>query len=100
MKGESEVGFLTPPEVAKRWRVRADRIHTLIRAGRLKAFNVAAPGSVRPRFRIPVAAVAEFETSQQPTPPAPRTHAAKPQRPPKPPGWVSYVANARAKANS
>jgi hypothetical protein len=53
--------FLTPPEVSRRYRVKPEKIVLLIRAGVLRAIDTAKPGSRRPRFRVPVEALAEFE---------------------------------------
>ena len=53
---------LTPPELARRWRVKPERIIAWIRAGELRAFNVASrPGVGKPRYRIPQDAIIEFE---------------------------------------
>lgn len=56
-----EATTLTPPEVARRWRVKSDKVVSMIRAGRLPAFDVASPGSSRPRFRIRLADVEAYE---------------------------------------
>jgi hypothetical protein len=53
--------FLTPPEVALRWRVSAEKVVAMIRGGQLAAMNVASAKSSRPRFRISVQAVQDFE---------------------------------------
>lgn len=66
---------LTPPELARRWRVKSEKILRFIRAGELRAFDVSTkPGVGRPRFRIPLDAITEFESR--------RTHkpATKPAR--------------------
>lgn len=53
---------LTPPELAKRWRVKPESIIRWIRKGELRAFDVSKnPGTGRPRYRIPLDAVVEFE---------------------------------------
>jgi Helix-turn-helix domain len=57
--------FFTPPEVAKRFRVNADKILGFIRRGELRAMNVAANLSGRPRYRIALADVQAFETRRQ-----------------------------------
>jgi len=53
--------FLTPAELAAIWRVSHDKVLEFIRTGELAAFNVASSRSRRPRFRIALAAVTEFE---------------------------------------
>jgi hypothetical protein len=62
----------TPPEIAARWRVSEDKIHALIRAGRLRAFDVASPGSTRPRWRVPLDALLAFEAGRSPETAAPK----------------------------
>ena len=53
---------LTPPELAKCWRVKAEKIIAWIRRGELRAFDVSAtPGVGRPQYRIPIDAIVEFE---------------------------------------
>ncbi len=53
---------LTPPELAKRWRVKPARDIAWIRSGELRAFDVSSrPGMGRPRYRIPQDAILEFE---------------------------------------
>lgn len=53
--------YFTPPELAKRLRVRLDKVHVWIRRGELRAVNVAENVTGRPRWRISAEAVAEFE---------------------------------------
>jgi len=62
--------YWTPPEVAKLWRVSPEKVISLVRAGRLSAVNLAAPGSTRPRFRISRDAIRAFEQGQVPVPKA------------------------------
>jgi len=52
---------LTPPEVAVRWRVSPEKVVTMIRKGVLCGFDVALPGSKRPRFRINLSEIIAFE---------------------------------------
>ena len=53
---------LTPPELAKRWRVKAERVIVWIKSGELRAFDVSSrPGVGKPRYRIPQDAIIEFE---------------------------------------
>lgn len=44
--------LLTPPEVARRWRVRHDKVLTWIRSGELRAINVATKPDGRPSYRV------------------------------------------------
>ncbi len=53
--------WLTPPEVARRYGIKADRVIAMIRAGVIRAIDVASPGSRRPRFRIHEADLVAFE---------------------------------------
>lgn len=53
---------LTPPELARRWRVKPERVIGWIRSGELRAFDVSSkPGVGKPRFRISLDAILEFE---------------------------------------
>jgi excisionase family DNA binding protein len=69
----SERATLTPPEVAARLRVSADKVLGWIAAGELPAVNVAARPGGRPRWRIDAAALRAFEArrSSQPAAPVP-----------------------------
>lgn len=44
--------LLTPPEVARQWRIKHDKVLTWIRSGELRAINVATKPSGRPSYRI------------------------------------------------
>ncbi len=55
---------LTPPAVAKRYKVSPDTVRLWIESGKLKAINLAQPGK-RPRYRITEQALAEFDSSGQ-----------------------------------
>ena len=61
----------SPPEVARRWRVKPERVITLIRSGKLQAFNIASEGCIRPRYRITPEALVAFERSLAVVPPKP-----------------------------
>jgi hypothetical protein len=62
--------YLTPPELAKLWRVSPEKIIAMIRGGQLAAVNLASRGSSRPRFRISRDAIRNFEQGQVPIPKA------------------------------
>jgi len=52
---------LTAPEVARRLRVSPDKIVAWIKAGELQGFNVALRRNGRPRYRISLDALLDFE---------------------------------------
>jgi hypothetical protein len=70
----SDTATRTPPDLAKRWRVKPEKVIGFIRRGELRAFDVSTiPGVGRPRFRISIDAVIEFENRRGVQPaPAPR----------------------------
>jgi hypothetical protein len=52
----------TPPEVAARWGITADKVLAWIRSGELRAINAATSTSgVRPRWLIDLADLEAFE---------------------------------------
>lgn len=57
-------GYLTPREVACRWRIHVDKVLVFIRTGELRAFNVACKESRRPRYLVTEEAVREFEAAR------------------------------------
>jgi excisionase family DNA binding protein len=63
---------LTPPELAKRWGVAADKVLDLIHSGQLKAVNLAVNPNGRPRYRIYASEVERFETARSTKPPVPK----------------------------
>ena len=52
---------ISPAILAKRWGCKVDKVHTVIRSGELYAFNIATNPHGRPRWRIPLEAVRQFE---------------------------------------
>ena len=60
---------LTPPTIAKRYRVACETVVLWIRAGELPAINVARRGCRRPRYRCSEADLADFEAGRQVQPP-------------------------------
>ena len=59
--------YYTPPQLATRLGVKPETIIRFIRRGELRAFDVSGrPGIGRPRFRIAVDAVIEFENKRSP----------------------------------
>jgi len=55
---------LTPPQVASRLRVSPEKVIAWIRAGELRAIDVATRGSRRPRYRIDPADLVAFENGR------------------------------------
>ena len=67
--------YLTPPQYAKRLGVDPAKVVAWIKRGELRAVNVATNASGRPRYRIPVDSICEFEqrrSARQPAKPARR----------------------------
>lgn len=87
--GDTNHSKLTPPELAKRFRCKVDKIHIWIRSGELRAVNAAAKLGGRPRWLIDEADVAVFEErrANRPEPKPTRQHRQKVERPA---GWVEY----------
>lgn len=69
MPPDATQSYWTPPELARLRRVTPEKVIGFIRAGRLRATDLASPGSSRPRFRISPQAVQDFERGRQPEPP-------------------------------
>jgi hypothetical protein len=69
----------TPPTLATKWGCKPETVLAHIKAGRLRAFNLAISSSGRPRWRIPVEAVEAFEAkrSARPVAPTPRARRRK-----------------------
>ena len=57
--------WFTPLEVGRRYRIKPARVISFIRAGLLRAIDVASPDSSRPRFRIKKADLIAFEISRE-----------------------------------
>lgn len=57
---------LTPPELAREWRVDVGKVLDLIKSGQLKAFNCAVNPRGRPRYRIRREDVTAFESQRSP----------------------------------
>jgi excisionase family DNA binding protein len=69
---------LTPPQVAKLWRVSPDKVLTWIRSGELRAFNVATKLGARPAYRIEPEALDEFKARRNPKPQPKQKRSRKP----------------------
>jgi hypothetical protein len=75
---------LTVRDVARRYRVSPDKVRLWIKRGELSAINTAAALCARPRFVVPVEALAAFERRRAAAPPP------KPARRRKRSGVVDY----------
>jgi hypothetical protein len=56
---------VTPPELARRYRVATKKVLGWIRRGELAALNLANPGCTRPRYVISPESIAAFEESRR-----------------------------------
>ncbi len=74
MTGEETIldTTLTPPQLARRWGVAADKVNALIRSGQLRALNLATDPNGRPRYRIYLSDVERFEQARSNKPPLPK----------------------------
>ena len=59
---------LTPPEVARRYRISPEKVVGWIRSGELRAIDVSARSSSRPRYRIDPDDLAAFEERRRVVP--------------------------------
>lgn len=77
--------MLAVARLTERWGVSADHVRDLISSGQLPAIDVSLnPGRGKARWRIPLAAVEEFEKQRTSKPSAPkqrrRRKSAKPRK--------------------
>ncbi|QDU82630.1 Helix-turn-helix domain protein [Polystyrenella longa] len=64
-KQNDEDHFITPPQLARLWGVKPEKIIRWIRSGELKAMDFSSnPQSGRPRFRIRMSDAEEFEMNR------------------------------------
>jgi hypothetical protein len=56
---------LTPPELARRYRVATKKVLGWIRTGELTAMNLANRGCTRPRYVITTEAIDAFEAARR-----------------------------------
>jgi hypothetical protein len=66
----ADVTVYNPAQVAKLWGISHDKVLEFIKTGELRAFNVASKNSRRPQFKIPSAALREFEEQRSGREPA------------------------------
>jgi hypothetical protein len=62
---------VTPPELARRWGISADKVVHWIVSGELRAIDASTRRDKRPRYLIDEDDIAAFEAARQVTPPAP-----------------------------
>jgi hypothetical protein len=67
--GDHAAAGLTVKDLARRYRIGEDKVRTFIARGELKAINTAAVLCGRPRWVVPVEALAEFEQRRASGPP-------------------------------
>ena len=74
--------YLTPPEVAKRLRIRPDKVLAWIRSGELTAIDVSESQGGRPRWRVSEADLQDFlkRRQSQPAPKQTRRRREKPRK--------------------
>src|SRR5690349_2467344 len=63
---------ITPPELARRWGISADKVLAWIASGDLPAMNGATRRGGRARYLIDLADIEQFEIRRAVLPPAPR----------------------------
>ena len=80
---------LTPPELAARLGVKADKVVAWIRSGELRALNAATKPGGRPRWLIDEADVAAFE-ARRAAQPVPRCTGRTPRRRPAEAGVIEF----------
>ena len=71
----NKTAFLTPPQLANRWRISVAKVLTWIRSGELRAFDMSTKPGGRPRYRIYEEDVQRFERSREARPDVERTPA-------------------------
>jgi hypothetical protein len=68
----NENTMLTPPALARRWGVAADKVLHLIHTAQIRAINLAHDPKGRPRYRIYLTEVERFEEARSTKPPIPK----------------------------
>ena len=74
---------LTPPEIARLWRIRVGKVLRWIRSGELCAFNVAEKMGGRPKYRVSREDLELFKNRRSVQPKSSPSRA-QPKRPPLP----------------
>lgn len=78
----------TPPQVAERFGVSADKVLAWVRSGELRAIDAATRKGERPRYLIDESDLAEFERSRAVVPPTPVARAPRRRDLPEVPQYV------------
>jgi hypothetical protein len=60
------MSVFTPPQLAARWKAKPETVRRLLETGQLAGFVVSPVGAKRPRWRITLDAVIEYENSGKP----------------------------------
>lgn len=60
----NECHYLTPPKYAERLGCKSETVIGLIRSGELRAFDISKKTATRPRYRISMDAIIEFENNR------------------------------------
>jgi hypothetical protein len=79
---------ITPPELARQWGVDPHKVVAWIRAGELRAIDVATRRGGRPRYLIDLADIEVFEQGRLVAPP---TRIPRKRRMPRTEGYIEYV---------
>ena len=82
-RSAADTTYFNPAQVAEMWGISRDKVLGFIKSGELRAFNVASKNSRRPQFKIPSAALREFEEQRSGRAPArsvPRPSGRRPSR--------------------
>ena len=80
---------VTPPELARRWGISADKISFWIVTGQLRAIDASKRRGVRPRYLIDEDDIAAFEAAREVSPPVPPVPTRR-RKPATPPGFVRH----------
>ena len=62
--------IFTPPQVATRWKCKPETVRRLLERGALRGFTLAPPGTRRPRWRVTLDAILEYEEGTPKSKPA------------------------------
>lgn len=82
----SQERYLTPADVAQRYGVSEDKVAFWIRAGELRAINLATRRTGRPRWKIAPADLVIFESGRAATP----VESSPRRRRQQPPGVIEF----------
>lgn len=63
--------YRTPPEIAAKYCCKPETVIGWIRSGELKAINLARRGAMKPRYRVSLQALSDFELGRSVIPKEP-----------------------------